>query len=73
MMELLLEKVALAYREGEPVTLDVGEREGYVVIDLTIAGDATDTRTCLLEPVAAAAFVQALQEAIARAKVKRES
>jgi hypothetical protein len=35
---------------GAQVTLDVGARNGYVVIGLTIAGVAADTRTCLLAP-----------------------
>jgi hypothetical protein len=69
----MFEKAALVDREGEQVTLDVGERDGYIVIGITIAGDAADTGTCLLEPVAAVALVQALQAASARAKVKRES
>jgi hypothetical protein len=35
---------------GAQVTLDVGARNGYVAIGLTIAGVAADTRTCLLAP-----------------------
>jgi hypothetical protein len=46
MMQLLFEKVVLAYREGEQVTLDVGERDRYIVIGITIAGGADRTRMC---------------------------
>jgi hypothetical protein len=73
MTALLFEKVVLAAGDGERLTLDVGERDGYIVIDITIPGDAAGRRTCLLEPVAAAAFVRALQDAMVRAQIKRES
>ena len=72
-MEPLLEKTVLAYRGGEQVTLGVGERDGHVVIGLTIVGGSGDARACLLDPSDAGDVVQALQEAIARAKVRRES
>ena len=70
MMEFLFEKVLLAYRGGERVTLDVGERDGYVVIGLN---DGDNAQACLLEPPEASQVVIALRAAIARAKVKRES
>ena len=72
-MEFLFEKVVRACRGGESVTLDVGERDGYVVIGLTKAGEGGDARACLLDLPDAAEVVQAMQAAIARAKVKRES
>ena len=56
-MEFLFEKVVRAYRAGESVTLDVGERDGYVVIGLTMVGENGDTRACLLEPADAGAVV----------------
>ena len=72
MMEFLFERVVAAYRGGEQVTLDVGERDGYVVIGLTLVGGIDATRACLLEPADASALVQALDQAISRANAKRE-
>jgi hypothetical protein len=74
MMEFLFEVVADGYRGGEKVTLDVGERDGSVVIGLTVVGDtAGGARACLLQPAVAESVVHALEEAISRANVKRAS
>jgi hypothetical protein len=73
MMDFLFETVVDAYRRGEKMTLDVGERDGYVVIGLTILGDDNSPRACMLTPADAEAVVQALHEAIGRANKKRES
>ena len=55
--------MVLAYRGGERVTLDVGERDGDVVIGLTPVGNSDDARACLREPPEASEVVSALQEA----------
>jgi len=74
MMDFLFEVVVDGYRGGEKVTLDVGERDGWVVIGLTVVGDTTGgARVCLVEPAVAQSVVQALEEAISRANVKRAS
>ena len=73
MMDFVFELVVDGYRGGEKVTLDVAERDGYVVIGLSPLADPEGARGCLLEPAVAATVVQALEQAIARAKVKRES
>ncbi len=74
MMDLLFEVLGDGYRGGEKVTLDVGERDGSVVIGLTVVGDTTSgARACLLQPAVAKSVVQALEEAISRANMKRAS
>jgi hypothetical protein len=74
MMDLLFEVLVDGYRGGEKVTLDVGERDGSVVIGLTVVGDTTSgARACLLQPAVAKSVVQALEEAISRANMKRAS
>jgi hypothetical protein len=74
MMDLLFEVLVDGYRGGEKVTLDVGERDGSVVIGLTVVGDTTSgARACLLQPAVAKSVVQALEEAISRANMNRAS
>ena len=72
-MEMLFEVVVDAYRRGEKITLEVGERGGYVVIGLTVIGDPAGPRVCIVEPGVAKAVVDALEKAIVRADAKGAS
>ncbi len=73
MKEMLFEVVFDAYRRGEKVTLDVGARDGDVVIGLTVIGDPAGPRACVLEPGVATTVLNALEEAIVRANAQRAS
>jgi hypothetical protein len=67
----LLEKEVDDYRGGsQAFTLSIGERDRLIVIGLAPAGEAGEGRACLLEVDEAMEVVNALEDAIGRAKGK---
>jgi hypothetical protein len=60
MTEFFCERQIDAFRGGEKLTLDVGERDGYVVIGLKLVGVDDGGRAWLLDATDAVALAQAL-------------